>query len=288
MGRHNRAKHNRGRNTRKHPLWKMIMLQILLLAGALLVVSPFLWTITTSLKPIKSTFEAPYLVPVHFVWQNYVDAWQAAPFPRYYLNTCIVTLVIMVGQILTSAMSGYAFSRLSFPGRDALFLVFLGTMMVPFYVLVIPLFLMVDRIGWVDTYWGLTIPRIVSPFGIFLMRQSFLSIPKELDEAALIDGCSKMGILWRVIMPLAKPAVSTLSIFAFLFAWNDYLWPMIATRSPEMYTVQIGLRTFMGKYGTQWVLLMAGVATSTIPVLILFFAAQSQVVEGIATSGLKG
>lgn len=272
----------------KYPLWKSLVIQTLLLLGALMVIAPFLWTITTSLKPIKSTFEPPYLIPTRFVWQNYLDAWRAAPFPRYYLNTFVVTLAITLGQIVTSAMSGYAFSRLSFPGRDVLFLVFLGTMMVPFYVLVIPLFLMVDKIGWVDTYWGLVIPRVVSPFGIFLMRQSFLTIPKELDEAALIDGCSRMGILRRVIMPLAKPAISTLSIFAFLFGWNDYLWPMIATRAPEMYTVQIGLRTFMGKYGTQWVLLMAGVATSTIPVLILFFLAQSQVIEGIATSGLKG
>ncbi len=276
-----------GRN-RRNEVPQTILIEALLLVGAILVTAPFLWTITTSLKPIKKTFDPPYLVPVHFVWQNYGDAWKAAPFGQYYINTIIVTLGIVAGQLLTSAMSGYAFARLSFPGRDLLFLLFLGTMMVPFYVLVIPLYLIVDRMGWVDTYWGLIIPRIVSPFGIFLMRQSLLSIPKELDEAALIDGCSRMGILWRIIMPLSRPALSTLGVFAFLFAWNDYLWPMIATRSPEMYTVQIGLRTFMGKYGTQWVLLMAGVATSTIPVMAIFFAAQSQVVEGIATSGLKG
>lgn len=279
------SKSGRGR---RNTVCQTVLIEALLLVGAILVTAPFLWTITTSLKPIRKTFDPPYLVPVHFVWQNYADAWRAAPFGRYYINTVIVTLGIVIGQLLTSAMSGYAFARLSFPGRDALFMIFLGTMMVPFFVLVIPSYLIVDRIGWVDTYWGLIIPRIVSPFGIFLMRQSLLSIPKELDEAALIDGCSRMGILWRVIMPLSKPALSTLGIFAFLFAWNDYLWPMIATRSPEMYTVQIGLRTFMGKYGTQWVLLMAGVATSTIPVMAIFFAAQSQVVEGIATSGLKG
>lgn len=267
---------------------KKVVVQILLFLGALAVVAPFLWTITTSLKPIKNTFQPPHLIPKYFVWENYVKAWQAAPFVRYYFNTIIVTLGITLGHIVTSILAGYAFSRLSFPGKDGLFLVFLGTMMVPFFVLLIPSYLIVEKIGWVDTYWGLIIPRMISPFGIFLMRQNFLSIPKELDEAALMDGCTKMGILGRIITPLAKPAIATLSIFSFLFGWNDYLWPMVATRSPSMYVVQIGLRTFMGKYGTQWVLLMAGVATSTIPVLILFFLAQSHVIDSIATSGLKG
>lgn len=265
-----------------------VLILVALLIGALLVVSPFLWTITTSLKSIRNTFAPPFLFPKELVWRNYLDAWKAAPFGRYYFNTVIVTIGITAGQIVTSLMSGYAFSRLHFPGRDALFLTILGSMMVPFFVLVIPLYLLVDAINWTNTFSGLIVPRLVSPFGIFLMRQSLLTIPRELDEAALIDGCGKIGILWRVLAPLSKPAIATLSIFAFLFAWNDYLWPLIATRSPDMYTVQIGLRTFMGKYGTQWVLLMAGVVTSTMPVIGLFIAAQSHVVEGIQTSGVKG
>ncbi|MGE5583986.1 MAG: carbohydrate ABC transporter permease [Bacillota bacterium] len=277
----------RARRARQRALGSLAR-QLVLLCGAVLVVAPFLWSITTSLKPIRETFAPPYLYPVHLEWRNYVDAWQAAPFARYYLNTAIMTAGIVGGQIAFAALSAYAFARLRFPGRDALFLVFLGTMMVPFYVLLIPSYLIVERLGWVDTYWALVVPRAVSAFGIFLMRQAFLAVPRELDEAALIDGCSRLGILWRVVLPLSRPAVATLGVFAFLFSWNDFLWPMIVSRSPEMYTIQVGLQVFMGKYGTQWVKLMAGVVTSTIPALFLFLLAQSYLVKGMATSGLKG
>lgn len=278
---------NSRRGRRRRNYWPAVR-QMLLLCGALVITAPFLWTLTTSLKPIRQTFDPPYLYPIHFEWRNYLEAWHAAPFARYYLNSAVMTFGIVAGQIVFSAMSAYAFARLRFPGRDALFLMFLGTMMVPFYVLLIPSYLIVERLGWVDTYWALVVPRVVSAFGIFLMRQSFLSVPRELDEAALIDGCSRFGILWRIVLPLSRPAIVTLGVFAFLFSWNDFLWPMIVSRSPEMYTIQVGLQTFMGKYGTLWVNLMAGVVTSTLPAVLLFLLAQSYLVKGIATSGLKG
>ncbi len=264
-----------------------LLRQALLLCGAIIVLAPFMWSLTTSLKPIKGTFAPPFLYPVHFEWQNYLVAWQSAPFGRYYLNTIAMTFGIVASQIVFSTMAAYAFARLRFPGRDAIFLAFLGTMMIPFYVVLIPSYLIVQKLGWIDTYAALIVPRAVSVFGIFLMRQYFLTVPKELDEAALIDGCSRLGILWRIIFPLSLPAVATLTVFAFLFSWNDFLWPMVVSRSPEMYTVQIGLQTFMGKYGTLWVYLMAGVVTSTLPMVLLFLFVQSYIVKGIATSGLK-
>jgi len=249
---------------------------------------PFLWMLTTSLKPVRLTYTPPYLIPTHFEWHNYTKAWHAAPFARFYFNSLIMTLVITTGNLLLGAMAAYAFARLRFPGRNVIFLIFLGTMMVPFHVTLIPSYLIVNYLGWIDTYQALTVPRLVSAFGIFLLRQYFMTIPLELDEAALIDGCSRWGVLWRIILPLSKPAISALLIFSFLFAWNDFLWPLVVTNDPAMRTIQLGLAMFQGKYGTQWTLLMAGAVTATLPGILVFFLGQRQFIEGIALTGLKG
>ena len=264
------------------------LVHLLLLTGGGAVVLPFLWTITTSLKPLKMTYSPPYIIPTHFEWKNYVVAWEAAPFPRFYLNTTIMAVSIVIGQLTLCSMAAYAFARLKFPGRDLLFLVFLGTMMVPFHVTLIPAYLIVHWLGWVDTYQALIVPRLVSAFGIFLLRQYFLTIPNELDEAALLDGCSKLGVLWHIILPLSQPALSALAIFAFLFAWNDFLWPLIVTNDPLMRTIQLGLAMFQGKYGTRWTYLMAGTVTATVPGIIIFLIGQKRFIEGVALSGLKG
>lgn len=251
------------------------------------MLAPFLWMLTTSLKPVRLTFAPPYLFPQHFEWSNYLEAWNAAPFTRYYFNTIVMAAGITLGQVFFSSLAAYAFARLRFPGRDLLFLVFLGTMMVPLHVTLIPSYLIIQRLGWIDTYQGLIVPRLVSAFGIFLLRQYYLSIPTALDEAALIDGASRLTIWWQIILPLSRPALATLAIFAFLFAWNDFLWPLVVTNDPQMQTVQLGLAMFQGRYGTRWTLLMAGTVTATVPAIIAFLLGQRRFIEGITTTGLK-
>lgn len=259
----------------------------LLLVGAFVSALPFLWMITTSLKPESTLYQAPLLVPTHFQWENYLKAWHAAPFPRFFLNSLVMTAGIVMGQTLFSAMAGYAFARLRFPGRDLLLLLVLGTMMIPFPVTLIPSFLVVNALGWVDTYNALIIPRAVSAFAIFLFRQFFLSLPKELEEAALIDGASRLGIFFRIVLPLSTPVLAASAVFSFLFAWNDFLWPLIVTNSTEMRTVQLGLAVFQGQYGIFWTLLTAAATIVTFPAILAFLAAQRQFIAGITSTGLK-
>lgn len=259
-----------------------------LLCGAFVSAMPFLWMITTSLKPAGALYEPPLLVPTHFEWQNYADAWRAAPFPRFFLNSAVMAVGITLAQTLLSAMAGYAFARLRFPGRNALFLLVLGTMMIPFPITLIPSFLIVADLGWLDTYQALIVPRAVSAFAIFLFRQFFLSVPREFEEAARIDGANHLVIFWRVILPLSTPVMAASAIFSFLFAWNDFLWPLIVTTSTEMRTVQLGLAVFQGQYGTFWTLLMAAAVFVTLPAVIAFLLAQRRFIEGITSGGLKG
>ena len=260
---------------------------LILILGAIVTTAPLLWMITLSLKPARLTYSPPYLIPTTFEWTNYVQAWQAAPFARFYLNTAIMAAGITLGQLLFSSLAAYAFARLKFPGRNLLFLVVLGTMMLPLQVLIIPSYLLVKNLGWQNTFTALIVPRMVSAFGIFLLRQYYLSIPRDLDEAALIDGASRFGVWWRIILPLSRPALATLAIFAFLFAWNDFLWPLVVTDDPEMRTIQLGLVMFQGRYGTNWTLLMAGTVTATLPTIVAFLLGQRQFIQSIAMTGVK-
>lgn len=262
-------------------------LHLLLIAAAFAVVLPYLWMLTTSLKPVKLTFQPPYLIPHHFVWSNYLDAWHAAAFDRFYVNSAIMAVAIAVGQVLTSAMAAYAFDRLDFPFKNALFFCFLGTMMIPLPLLVIPSYVIVERFGWLNTFWALIVPRLWTGFGILLMRQYFRTLPRELDDAAMIDGSTRIGVLFRVLLPLSRPAIATLGLFAFLFAWNDFLWPLIVLDDPEKFTIQLGLANFAGKYGTQWVELMAGTVTSTLPVLVLFLLVQRWIIRGLTVGAVN-
>jgi multiple sugar transport system permease protein len=217
-----------------------------------------------------------------------VEAWQAAPFPRFFLNSIIMTAGITIGQTLFSAMGGYAFARIHFPGRNMLFLTVLGTMMVPFPVTVIPSFLIVANLGWIDTYLALIVPHVVSAFAVFLFRQFFITIPIELEEAAQMDGASRFTVFIRVNAPLSGPVIAASSVFSFLFAWNDFLWPLIVTNRTEMRTVQVGLAFFQGQYGTFWTLLMAATVLVTVPAILAFLVAQNRFIEGVTSSGLKG
>lgn len=265
-----------------------VLTHVLLLGGAFLSAMPFLWMVTTSLKPQGVLYQPPLLVPTHFDWHNYVEAWKAAPFPRFFLNSAVMTAGITVAQTLFSAMAGYAFARLRFPGRNVVFLLVLGTMMIPFPITIIPSFLIVAHLGWLNSYQALIVPRAVSAFAIFLFRQFFLSIPPELEEAALIDGASRFTVFWRVVLPLSGPVIAASSIFSFLFAWNDFLWPLLVTTRTGMQTIQLGLAIFQGQYGVFWTLLMAATVLATLPAILAFLLAQRRFIEGITSSGLKG
>jgi multiple sugar transport system permease protein len=260
---------------------------VLLAAGAILVVVPFLWMFTTSLLSRAETYTNTSLLPISWHWENYVRAWDAAPFGQYYLNSIIMSAGIVSGHLLLDGLAAYAFARLRFPLKNAIFVVLLAALLVPTFVTVIPAYSLVASFHWIDSYAGLIVPRLADVFGIILLRQYFSSIPLELEEAARIDGCSRAGVFFRIVVPLARPAFATLAIFSFLFAWNDFLWPLLVTNTDQFRTIQIGLSAFQGRYGTSWNYLMAGTLTATVPSLIVFMIFQRALVRGIATSGLK-
>ncbi len=271
--------------------WKRIrsiLFHIAIYLAAIATLGPFIWMIMTSLKDMSEILQfPPQWIPSEFRFENYSNAFQAAPFGRYYLNTLVVASACTLGQLITCSMAAYAFARLRFWGRDALFLLFLGTMMIPGQVTMIPTFMILYWFGWIDSYAALIVPGLASAFGTFLLRQFFMTIPRELEDAAFIDGCSRFGVLWRIIIPLSKPALATLAIFIFMYFYNDFLWPLIVVNSEEMRTVQLGLAIFRDRYTTEWDKLMAGSVTATLPILIVFFFAQKYFIRGIALTGLK-
>jgi len=269
-------------------LFKNIIVYVIIYGLAFITLIPFLWMVLTSVKDIADIFSyPPKWWPEEFHFENYVNAFGAAPFGKYYLNSIFVAVTVTVGQLITCSMAAFAFARLKFKGRDALFYVFLGTMMIPYNVTMIPSFMILYWLGWIDTYHALIVPGLASAFGTFLLRQFFLTIPKELEDAAYIDGASKLIVLWRIIVPLAKPALATLAIFTFMGVFNDFIWALIVLNSEEMYTVQLGLAIFRDRYVTDWDLLMAGSVTAVFPILIVFFVAQKYFIKGITLSGLK-
>jgi multiple sugar transport system permease protein len=259
----------------------------ILLVGSVIVVLPFLWMFTTSLQSRAETYTNTSIFPTSWHWENYAHAWEAAPFGQYYLNSIIMAAGIVAGHLALDAMAAYAFARLRFPFRNAIFVVLLAALMIPTFVTIIPAYTIVANLGWIDTYAGLIVPRLADVFGIILLRQYFASIPDELEDAARIDGCTRIGTFFRIIVPLSTPAFATLAIFSFLFAWNDFLWPLLVTNTDEVRTIQIGLASFVGRYGTSWNYLMAGTLTATIPSIVVFLIFQRALVRGIATTGLK-
>jgi len=266
---------------------KKIIVYFFLILGAFISLMPFMWLVTTSLKPPGKIFSAPLLIPTNFYFKNYIEAWKSVPFARYILNSTIMSIGIVFFQTLFSAMAGYAFARLKFKFRDALFIIFLITMMIPEPVKIIPNFLIIKNLGWYDTYTALIIPRAVSVFAIFLFRQFFLSIPTSLEESARIEGAGLFRIFFQIILPISKPVLVTNILFSFLFSWNDFLWPLIVTDSEKMRTIQVGLSYFQGRYGIRWELLSAATIFAILPSLIVFLIAQKYFIEGISTSGLK-
>ncbi len=278
-------------NTKTIKVWnsvKNIFLHIIIYALALMVLAPFIWMVLTSLKDMSDIYVyPPKWLPDKFYFENYVNAFSAAPFARYYFNSLFVAFAVTLGQMITCSMAAFAFARLQFKGRDILFFIFLGTMMIPYNVTMIPSFMVLYWLGWIDTYYALIVPGLASAFGTFLLRQFFMTIPRELEEAAYIDGASRMQVLIKIIMPLAKPALATLAIFTFMGTFNDFIWALIVVNSEEMRTVQLGLAIFRDRYISQWDLLMAGSVTAVLPILVVFFFAQKYFIKGITLSGLK-
>lgn len=267
---------------------KSLFLHTIIYLIALAVLMPFIWMILTSFKDMSEIFVyPPKWFPSKFNLDNYINAFSAAPFGRFYLNSIFVAVTVTIGQLITCSMAAFAFARLKFWGRDVLFFIFLGTMMIPYNVTMIPSFMVLYWLGWIDSYQALIVPGLASAFGSFLLRQFFITIPKELEEAAYIDGATKFQVLRRIIVPLAKPALATLAIFTFMGVFNDFIWALIVINSESMSTVQLGLAIFRDRYLTQWDLLMAGSVTAVLPILIVFFFAQKYFIKGITLSGLK-
>lgn len=264
--------------------WHLVLFPL-----AFLMLIPMIWMIITSFQTLNETRHfPPILVPSSIQWQNYTEVLQRAPFARWFLNTLVVTVVVVAGNLLFCSLAGYAFARIKFFGRDVVFILVLATLMIPFQVIMIPTFIIVRKLGLIDTLGALIVPNLAGAFGIFLLRQFFRSLPIELEEAARIDGASRLGVLFKIVLPLSGPVLATVAVITFLWTWNDFLWPLITIYNPDNMTLQLGLTTFQGAHQTNTHLLMAANVMSVIPVLFLFFVAQRFFIRGIATSGLKG
>lgn len=269
---------------------QLVLIYLLLVPLAAIFIAPLFWLISTSLKTDQQLgVWPPVWLPNPIAWENYVKAWNAAPFALYTRNTLIITGLGLFGQLISASAVAYGFARVRFPGRDFLFIVVLATMMLPSVVTLIPTYILWQRLGWLDTFAPLIVPSYFGPaFFIFLLRQFFRTIPMELSEAAKIDGASNLRILIQLILPLSKPALATVTIFSFMNHWNDFLGPLIYLTSRENYTLTLGLRQFMGQYSTQFQYMMAISFLMSLPIILVFFFAQQYFVRGVVMSGLKG
>lgn len=266
-----------------------VILFAVLVIISIAMLFPFLWMLFTSFKPEADVVTwPPRLFPRRISFKAYKTIWHDIPFLQFFFNTIVFAGGVTLSSLILDSFSAYAFARLDFPGKDALFAVILVTLMVPFHVVMIPVFSLLHQFGWINTYAGLMIPRASNAFGIFFLRQFFRGIPRELEDAAFVDGANTWWIYSKIILPLSKPALATLAVFHFMYNWNDFLWPLIVTTSVSMRTLPTGLALFMGKHVVEYASLMAGVVLSLLPVTIAYLSAQQHFVRGIALTGLKG
>jgi len=255
-------------------------------AGVLL---PFFWMVMSSLKTNNAVFSVPIQwIPDPFVWSNYVDIWQKSDMTTWLKNTMILSVAVTALQLLTGSFAAYGFSKVRFPGRDVLFLVYIGTIAVPWQAYMIPQFILMSKLHLSNTLWSIVALQAFGAFGVFLMKQFYETVPEELSEAARIDGLSEYGIYRRIMLPLSVPALASLTLLTFVNTWNDYLGPLLYLRSPNLWTIQLGLKSFVGQYNAEFALIMTGSVLSVLPIAIIFMVGQRYFVEGIATSGLKG
>jgi len=269
---------------------KNVCIYVLLALGAVTMLVPLYWMVLTSLQPGDMAFASGKISwwPQMLVWGNYPAAWKSINLPQLYLNSIVVAVIGTAGQVITSSMAAFAFARLTFPGRDKLFFAYLATMMVPGSVTMIPNFVLLKYLGWIDTYQALIIPGMFSAYGTFLLRQFFMSLPSELEDAAKIDGAGYLGIWARVTLPLSLPALATLTTFTFMGFWGSYMWPLIIIQSDRLRTLPIGLAYFVGRYSAEYGLWMAASVIALIPVLLIFVFNQRYFEEGIKMQGIKG
>ena len=276
---------------KRNKLYRKITVYAALALVSLVLILPFLWIISTSLKGDEDIFTTPpQWIPTDIRWENYSDVFDRMPYLIYFRNSVFVTVMTIVGVVISSSLVAYAFACLRWPGRNALFIFVLATMMLPMQVTMIPMFVLFKEIGWLNTYKPLIVPAFFGggAFNIFLLRQFFLTIPKELFEAARIDGCSEFRIYWNIVLPLAKPALATVAILTFMFSWNDFLGPLIYLSDQLKGTIALGLALFVGQHQTEWGMLMAASVLMMIPMVLIFFFFQRYFIKGFVMSGIKG
>ena len=265
------------------------ILGVLMASIAITMILPFIWTLSASFKFNKDVFAYPTeWIPKNIRVRNYVDVWTKVPFLKYFLNTFKITIIVTAGQLVTCSMAAYSFSKLEYPGRDKIFLAYLATLMVPWHAIMIPQFIVVNKLGLYNTHMAIIAIQLFNALGVFLMRQFMLGISKELSESAIIDGCNHINIFFKIIMPLSKPGLATLTVLTFTFMWNDYLAPMLYLDTDSLKTIQLGLASFRSMYTADYNLIMAGTVNSMIPILIIFILAQKYLMEGISFTGIKG
>ncbi|KYP79973.1 ABC transporter permease [Ferroacidibacillus organovorans] len=263
-----------------------ILFYVVAIGYVFVTLSPFLWSIYTSLKPTSEVFTT--FVPWKtLTLSNYTYIMGQFPFARWLLNSLIVAVLVTLGNLVVNTLAGYAFARLKFPARGFLFYCFLAIMMIPGQVLLVPIYIMLSQIGWIDTYQGLTVPFLMNAFMIFLARQFFLEMPKDLEEAGRIDGLSHWGVFFRIYLPLASPLLAAQTILTFQGNWNSFLWPLMLETRQHMYTLPVGLNSFYGQYNAYWNSVLAGSILLTIPMVVVFLVFQKQFIKGIATTGIK-
>ncbi len=271
-------------NGAQNGVWLLVVTAL-----AFAVMLPFIWMIVTSLKSPTEVFAyPPTWIPKEFQWSNYLEMWNKAPFGRYFMNSAIVAICVTIGQLTSCVLAAFAFARMDFKGKNTMFMIFLSTTMISSQVTLVPTYLVMRTLDWIDSYQALIVPFLANAFGVFMLRQSFRTIPKELEEAAKLDGCSRFRFLWQILIPLSKPILASQALFAFMGNWNSYQWPLIITNQDSMRTLQIGLRYFVsGEGSTQWGIYMAAALVVTLPVIVIYFLVQKTFVESMASTGLK-
>ena len=266
-----------------------ILVYLFLIAGVFITVLPFVWMLLTSLKTQVEAIQVPPVIfPRRLIFENYITVFKKIPFAKMYLNTVISALVTVAGQMMISSMAAYAFARLEFPGRNMIFTMILAVLMIPSSLFILPQYLTVQKLGLLNTVAAIFLPNLFSAFGTFLLRQFFMALPGELEDAARLDGCNRFMIYVKIMLPLVRSGLVALGIISFRFAWNDLMWPMIVNSSPDKMTLSAGLSYLQGQHWTDYPAMMAGAVMAVLPLLILFAVFQRQFIEGIAMSGIKG
>jgi ABC-type glycerol-3-phosphate transport system permease component len=261
---------------------------LILTAGALVMVIPFLWSLSTALKPLGEALAFPPVwIPRPVLWSNFPATWRIVPLGRWFLNSAIVAVVVVLGNLLFDSMAGYALARIDFRGRGVLFLGIVSMLMIPFQAIMLPVYIVLKDLDLINTYAGLILPSVVSAMGVFLMRQAFSTIPREIDEAAVIDGASRWRIFWQIDLPMVRPNLLTLALMTFMSSWNNFLLPLLVANNQNLWTLPLGMVLFQQQYFTNWPYLMAAAIMATVPIAVLFLIFQRSFIQGIATTGIR-